>query len=807
MDIEKKEEEEVGETKEGGEALSGLGFDTGKEISTVFNQRGVGFVLLPAGQKKPPDRPEWQKKENQYSFQEINGYRGARNIGLVASFGYIILDVDDPSALNGLELPKSTKWETRTNAERHAIWFKCEDSKRALSKKGGHADKGKLELFDSRQLVEVEDEQGKKTLHYAPIGEIKLRRTYEVIPPSWKRVDGKRTEYRFLDGGEIAPRTIPLERLISSLDKLGIVFSSKPAKKAKKASVGTIAIPSLEKGKKKNETPTNAANPVTANDLPPIELEKSILLSTPEGDRNNQLNGSSFNLALKGEEYEIVLAELAPVARKIGLIPQEIEPTIRSGWSAGMDQRTEEEAESERKGGGDPSIFMENRKVVTKLIADDIMSDSTFKTRRGDLEIFCYDAGTGIYNEGGDELIREEVTRRLGRSSGEHVKNEVIGHIRDSTLTEQSAFNKHTSLLHMENGIFDLSQVDGNGDTTELGGFDPEIISITKLPIRYAECADCPKFKEFLEEILTPSDILAVQEIFGSCLLKDYRFQKAVMCVGDGSNGKSTLLNVLKEFLGRDNAVSIPLQDLSRRFTPAQLFGKLADIHPDLPSKALRETGIFKMLTGGDPITAEVKYKAKFITFRNYAKLIFSTNEIPKSSDDSDAFFRRWILINFPNKFEGDEDDTLHWRKIATPEELSGIFNWALIGLRRLLDRGNFEHHETEKVRDEYQRMASPLYAFTKDRIEEDPEELISKEDFYNSFVDYCKSESLPVISKSVVGKELPEYVHVVSQYKRVSSGRATVWKGIKYRTDTDTDTDTETNLRDYLGEEEEEEL
>jgi len=543
-----------------------------------------------------------------------------------------------------------------------------------------------------------------------------------------------------------------------------------------------------------------------------IDLEGSKLGNlgnTQENDPKERLEKSAHSLGCIGTEYNRARDDvLIPFGRSLGLDPEEIKEIIKKGYFAGTARSMEEERKkSERKGtvDFDPSMFMENGKVTPKLVADDIMSDSTLKTRRGDLEIFCYDAGTGIYNEGGDELIREGVTRRLGRSSGEHVKNEVVGHIRDSTLTEQSAFNKHTSLLHMENGIFDLSQVDGNGDTTELRlkGFDPEIISTTKMPIRYVDGADCSKFREFLGQILAPSDALLMQEIFGWCLLKDYRFQKSVMCVGDGSNGKSTLLGVLKEFLGWDNAVSIPLQELSRRFTPAQLFGKLANIHSDLPGKALSETGIFKMLTGGDPITAEVKYKAKFITFRNYAKLIFSTNMIPKSPDETDAFFRRWILINFPNKFEGDTDDTLLLKKITTPEELSGIFNWALIGLRRLLVRGNFDHRETEKVRDEYQRMASPIYAFTKDRIKVDPEGWISKEDFYNSFVDYCKSEGLPVISKSVVGKELPEYVHVESQYKRVSSGRATVWQGIKYSTDTD----TETNFRDDLGEEEEEEF
>ena len=522
------------------------------------------------------------------------------------------------------------------------------------------------------------------------------------------------------------------------------------------------------------------------------------------GDPKDRLYKSAHSLGYIGTDYIHARDDvLMPFGRSLRLDPEEIKDIIKSEHWDGANQAMEEERkEMERKGTVefDPSIFMENGKVIPKLVADDIMPEVTFRTRRGDLEIFYYDAGTGIYNEGGDELIREEVTRRLGRSSTEHVKNEVIGHIRDSTPTDPSEFNKHASLIHLENGIFDLS-----ADTAEfrLKDFDEEIINTTKMLIRYVDGADCPTFKRFLGQTLTPSDVLLMQEIFGWCLLKDYRFQKAVMCVGNGSNGKSTLLGVLKEFLGRDNAVSIPLQDLSRRFTPAQLFGKLADIHSDLPSKALRETGIFKMLTGGDPITAELKYKAKFITFTNYAKLIFSTNKIPVSSDDSDAFFRRWILINFPNKFEGDTDDTLLLKKITTPEELSGIFNWALIGLRRLLVRGNFDHRETEKVRDEYQRMASPIYAFTKDRIKVDPEGWISKEDFYNSFVDYCKSEGLPVISKSVVGKELPEYVHVESQYKRVSSGRATVWQGIKYSTDTD----TETNFRDDLGEEEEEEF
>jgi Predicted ATPase len=191
-----------------------------------------------------------------------------------------------------------------------------------------------------------------------------------------------------------------------------------------------------------------------------------------------------------------------------------------------------------------------------------------------------------------------------------------------------------------------------------------------------------------------------------------------------------------------------------------------------------------------------VKYSTKFINFTNYAKFIFSTNKIPETLDDSDAFFRRWILINFPNKFEGNTDDALLGKKITTAEELSGIFNWALVGAKRLLARGGFEHRETEKVRNGYQRMASPLYAFVKDCLEVDPEGWISKEGFYNSFVEYCKAENFPVIAKSVVGKRLPEHIHVESQYKRVGGGgaRVRVWQGIKYKID------TESRIKGKLG-------
>jgi phage/plasmid-associated DNA primase len=121
---------------------------------------------------------------------------------------------------------------------------------------------------------------------------------------------------------------------------------------------------------------------------------------------------------------------------------------------------------------------------------------------------------------------------------------------------------------------------------------------------------------------------------------------------------------------------------LDNRFAVAELYGKLANIDADMSTEALRNTGILKKLTGGGPIPAERKFKPPF-RFVNYAKLLFSANEIPQTPDETDAFFARLIIINFPKQFiEGANADPYLFEKISTDKELSGFL---YILLKRLL--------------------------------------------------------------------------------------------------------------------------
>jgi putative DNA primase/helicase len=96
---------------------------------------------------------------------------------------------------------------------------------------------------------------------------------------------------------------------------------------------------------------------------------------------------------------------------------------------------------------------------------------------------------------------------------------------------------------------------------------------------------------------------------------------------------------------------------------------KKANVFADIPPLKLKSTDIIKSLTGyTDKISGEQKFKDTF-EFVNGAKLIFSANQLPGVDDESDAFWNRVILIEFPHKFEGKKDDKELIKKLTTPED------------------------------------------------------------------------------------------------------------------------------------------
>lgn len=230
------------------------------------------------------------------------------------------------------------------------------------------------------------------------------------------------------------------------------------------------------------------------------------------------------------------------------------------------------------------------------------------------------------------------------------------------------------------------------------------------------------------------------------------------MLFGDGANGKGVLIKLIEALLSQTNCSHRSLQDLDKnRFAAADLYGKLANTCADLKSLKLSETGNFKMIVSGDSITAERKFEHPF-TFRNYAKAIFSANEIPESDDKTDAFYRRWIIFHFDKKFQKGKEDPRLIKQLTTPEELSGLLNLALIGLKQLIDEGGFHDKDVEQTRRDYEENTNDVNAFLYQECIVDitnPEYSTLATDLYAAYVNFCTRRCTRSVEMSVFGKKL----------------------------------------------------
>ena len=301
------------------------------------------------------------------------------------------------------------------------------------------------------------------------------------------------------------------------------------------------------------------------------------------------------------------------------------------------------------------------------------------------------------------------------------------------------------------------------------------------LPVKYDPNADCLKIKQFLQNLVDSENVPILYEIPALALLQNPWYQKAYMLYGSGSNGKSTYLQLIMEFLGKDNVSNVSLQELCEdRFKAAQLVGKLANIYADIPKRPIKYTGRFKMLTGGDRITVEKKYKDPF-EFENRAVLVFSANELPQISDDTYAFWRRWIIVEFPNTFKEDPEFI---KQLTTEEELSGFLNEILKTMERIEVKGLTITNKVEEIMEEWKMRSNSVYAFVRNCLERDNDSIVPKDDIYNAYVEFCDWQNLNPLPKNKFSSELQRLVPVRTTRVKVAGKRTMCWQGIKLRCD-----------------------
>jgi len=379
-----------------------------------------------------------------------------------------------------------------------------------------------------------------------------------------------------------------------------------------------------------------------------------------------------------------------------------------------------------------------------------IIKEYTFKTMTDNEDIYYYHNDRGLYVPRGDWLIKEQC-ELIRPESTTHEIQEAINHIKRKTGVERSEFDSSPDILNLQNGLLNIH-------ARRSSPHSQDYLSVIQLPVTHKPRTVCPKILRFFRDVLRPGDIHVVLQMIGYCMYRSCEYEKAFLLFGDGANGKGVLIKLIEALLGQNNCSHRSLQDLDKnRFAAADLYGKLANTCPDLKSLKLSETGNFKMVVSGDSITAERKFEHPF-TFRNYAKPIFSANEIPESDDKTDAFYRRWRIFHFDKKFQKGKEDPRLIKELTTSDELSGLLNLALIGLKQLIDEGGFHDKDVDQTRRDYEENTNDVNAFLYHECIVDitnAEYSTLATDLYAAYVNFCTSRSTRPVEMSVFGKKL----------------------------------------------------
>ena len=374
----------------------------------------------------------------------------------------------------------------------------------------------------------------------------------------------------------------------------------------------------------------------------------------------------------------------------------------------------------------------------------------------------------GIYISGLAEIETEMIKHipQLNRAKRAEVLAYLDILIRENTKAEDA------NLIAFENGLYDI--VDDS-----FVPFTPEHIITNKIRWNYRPEAYSKLTDEVLDRIACGDKQIRelLEEAIGYCFYRRNELGKAFILTGDKANGKSTFLSMVQWLLGDENIASLDLKELGDRFKTAEMFGKLANIGDDIGDEFIPNAAIFKKLVTGDRVSAERKGQNPF-EFNNYAKLLFSANNIPRIKDKAGAVQRRLTIIPFDAKFTVDDPgfDPYIKHKLKSSEVMEYLIILGIAGLKRMLTNRQFTTStKVQKAMDEYEKNNNPILGFFKEcededfQIENEPTNKV-----YKRYQEYCLANSLQPMSSIEFSKQVNRILNMKVIDKKIS--------GKKYR-------------------------
>ncbi len=386
----------------------------------------------------------------------------------------------------------------------------------------------------------------------------------------------------------------------------------------------------------------------------------------------------------------------------------------------------------------------------------------------------CYVYKDGYYQRAEREIDKEMI--RLYPRSRRSQRTEVLDYIKILTTIKASDIPLQEYIINLKNGRLDVR-------TNKLLEFDPEVIDFARIPVTYDPNAYSADLDKMLNKVFKHDRevIDLFEEMVGYILIKNARFRKGFVLYGSGSNGKSTILNMLKKFIGEENLSTVELKKLSDPFLTAELEHKLANIGDDIDPREITDTGTIKKLFTGESLTVQRKYQDPFI-LKNYAKMIFSCNTLPRILDKTHGMYSRLMLIPFTATFTADDEDFDPFieDKVTTDEALSYLLNIGLRGLRRLLHNNRFTEPKVVKdALEKYKTSNSTVLTWIEEEGIEKNELLGQPTDkLFSQFKDWCtRSEIKYQASIRTFHKEIEEKYN----FERIRRRKKENWQNYEW--------------------------
>ena len=373
----------------------------------------------------------------------------------------------------------------------------------------------------------------------------------------------------------------------------------------------------------------------------------------------------------------------------------------------------------------------------------------------------------GIYVPGQQEIESAMIQHIPGLSRAK--RTEVMSYL--DILIRQNTPTADAGIIAFRNGLLNIHD-------NSFVGFTPDLIITNIIPWDYNPNA----YYELTDKVMNniscnDKEIRSLlEEMVGYCLFRRNELGKAFILTGEGANGKSTFLNMIKHLLGKKNLSVLDLKKLDDRFSTVMLFGKLANIGDDISDEFVTDAASFKKIVTGETIDAEQKGQPQF-DFEPYVKLIFSANNIPRigKGRDSGAILRRLVIVPFNARFEEGQPGFMPFigDDLKSQESMEYLIQLGLIGLKRVLANRKFTKSEAmQQELDEFEITNNPVLGFFKE-VDGDEEIKIENEptsEVYKHYQEYCIATNLTPMSAGEFSKQVKKHYGFVIKDKKINN-------------------------------------